>query len=552
MMGPTGRRAVRVSLLLSLDGSAAQWNRSAHRSVLSDGGGPASIILIDGDETVLLTAGHGPQPNDPSTPAAGSMGRVLDWEPHAAFTGRQVGSSSLLRTPPGLKTTDSSAQPGTKRGLVGGFCNHSKLFEPHARNWQYDYTPSLTMRDASWAQDPACREIAAEKTFEFVPMVASLNQLPGASSKLELVNSRHLLGMNEPSDGKNESAALAASRWKEYEALAATASPPLLLGTPAPGGLNLARGQRWLHDFFGNCTGCRVDIVAVHWYECDGSTDATAEKSAEGMMRFLAEVWAAFSKPIWLTEFNCGDGDPADNPYANQSAGNHLRFMKAALPKLEAAEHVARYSWFQAWQRNTPTHPGHNPGCSLTTTDGSALSELGEYYNSFQLKNDETAESVGLARAPPGGKCPVPVGNPAVHKGSTFSHPVAELNTFTNTTSYAECCARCGAAPKCYALTWVGNDSSTHPNTCWLRAQVGPFLAHPHPVSYSAIYPGRKPCAPPACTFPPPPPLPKPPPPPPPKPGGCVHLHGVCSRTVHCCAGLKCNGSGGQFRCRNK
>eukprot|EP01045_Picozoa_sp_COSAG04_P000667 COSAG04_NODE_17_length_40288_cov_9.152728_23_plen_1697_part_00 len=1244
-------------------------------------------------------------------------GWVRDWEPHAALTARQVGSSRLLRTP-GLKTTDGGAQPGTKRGLVGGFCNHTRLFEPHARNWQYDYTPSLAMRDASWAHDPACREIAAEKTFEFVPMVASLSQLAGASSKLELVNSRHLLGMNEPSDGKNESAALAASRWNEYEALAATASPPLLLGTPAPGGLNLARGQRWLHDFFGNCTGCRVDIVAVHWYECDGSTDATAEKSAEGMMRFLAEVWAAFSKPIWLTEFNCGDGDPADNPYANQSAVNHLRFMKAALPKLEAAEHVARYSWFQAWQRNTPAHPGHNPGCSLTTTDGSGLSELGEYYNSFQLKNDDgsvagqgvqvsvhnntvlggspvsvavssnvsfhspgadssaeilgtltfptngswgfscgmgpgkwdeaymwlddhlvcqngpygpdtsggradnplTVRAVGQSMVlrlhlftfgaakgsslqvkwtPPGakaavpipssalqpqlspaaqklhalrkelrrgwgnwvdyeptalvllpdsvvlttdlvhaakcpgcttvsqpslfaadhsyaqqfissagtnisvefsasnrdlvalvsvvsvanaatsptihvagrfafqqskwaphdrvtvepanpgeatmafaragdldrtqvsvqasngallnssstgvsvtataglqvaistsdgatvtevaaqiqkarkaelakygtgdladaqalvqaavmytliqtpveagpfststrtgpqqeadfqyylfgseellggfmhamsnrslayssvvqavrsrtsagfvpsfswggfknfvsgsppwggkvllelfrrfgdewivellfpdllawhdwswtyrrlpsglatcgaggfpewppcgdmaaaqfesgmsgspmydtdffnkslclmelsdvgmsslvaaeaanlaalatvlnrsddaarlsahadtmrgfitkqlwdtdrgvfanrhsngsfeasltptsflpllagaatddqattlikrwlmstdgfcivtgwpaittnscfwglpsvaasdpaysnatwrgaisgtlaqltwwglqaydhlpiartarsalakqmtamalhqwrtglrvcqgvapsrddsggascvgntpdhtgalaamvglleaglfpnksvevaegnrGKCPVPVGNPAVHKGSTFSHPVAELNTFTNIMSYAECCARCGAAPKCYALTWVGNDSSTHPNTCWLRAQVGPLLAHPHPVSYSAIYPGRKPCAPPACTFPPPPPLPKPPPPPPPKPGGCVHLHGVCSRTVHCCAGLKCNGSGGQFRCRNK
>lgn len=274
---------------------------------------------------------------------------------------------------------------GTKRGLVGGLCNHTELFEPHARNWQYNYLPSLSSRDAAWKIDPACREIAAEKSFEFVPMVSSLSQLPGAGSKLELINSRHLLGMNEPSDAKNESAALAASQWRQYEALAATASPPLLLGTPAPGGLNLARGQRWLEDFFSNCTACRVDFVAVHWYECDGSTEASAEKSAESMMSFLAAVWASFSKPIWLTEFNCGDGDPADNPLANQTKENHLRFMKAALPKLEAAEHVTRYSWFQMWQRNTPEHPGHNPGCSLTNTDGSTLSELGHYYSSYQL-----------------------------------------------------------------------------------------------------------------------------------------------------------------------
>ena len=158
----------------------------------------------------------------------------------------------------GLLATVGSHDAGTKRGLVGGFCNHTTLFEPHARNWQSNYRPSLTSGDAAWKLDPSCREIAAEESFEFVPMVASLRQLQGAGSKLELVNSRHLLGMNEPSDAKNESAALAASKWRQYEALAATASPPLLLGTPAPGGLNLARGQRWLADTWNVlCSRCR-------------------------------------------------------------------------------------------------------------------------------------------------------------------------------------------------------------------------------------------------------------------------------------------------------
>jgi hypothetical protein len=57
--------------------------------------------------------------------------------------------------------------------------------------------------------------------------------------------------------------------------------------------------------------------------------------------------------------------------------------MKAALPKLEAANHVARYSWFQTFQKNTPSHPGANPGCSLTSHDGTKLSALGEYYSTY-------------------------------------------------------------------------------------------------------------------------------------------------------------------------
>jgi hypothetical protein len=60
-----------------------------------------------------------------------------------------------------------------------------------------------------------------------------------------------------------------------------------------------------------------------------------------------------------------------------------MLFVQAALPKLEAAPHVHRYSWFQTWQKNTPSHPGKNPGCSLTTTDGKELTILGEFYSNY-------------------------------------------------------------------------------------------------------------------------------------------------------------------------
>ena len=167
-----------------------------------------------------------------------------------------------------------------------------------------------------------------------MPMIYNLDALDGANNTIEHGSAR-LLGMNEPGEKKNESAADVAARWPEMEALADRFSPPLKLGTPAPGGLRLPHAVQWLHDFFGNCSSCRVDFVAVHWYMCNGRTDAAAQTSAENMMNWLEMVHTTFKREVWLTEFNCGDG-AAPQPLANQSAANHLRFMRAALPLLDA------------------------------------------------------------------------------------------------------------------------------------------------------------------------------------------------------------------------
>jgi len=286
--------------------------------------------------------------------------------------------------------------PGTKRGLIVRSCEHSMLFQARARRWQYNYGLGLTQfGHDEWLADRACQALRA--SFEFVPMVYSLGALASAKKLVAHQNhnmralSKHLLGMNEPRDGNaNQSALAVASRWKEVEGIADRFHPPLLLGTPAPGGLELEKGARWLHDFFKHCgalhgkRGCRVDFVAVHFYECDGRNAAAAEASASALDHFLDSTFRAFGRPIWLTEFNCGDG-AAPQPLANQSSQNHLRFLRAALPRLEAARHVHKYSWFQAAQRHTAMHPGANPGCSLINANGSALSELGQFYNSFEL-----------------------------------------------------------------------------------------------------------------------------------------------------------------------
>jgi hypothetical protein len=46
--------------------------------------------------------------------------------------------------------------------------------------------------------------------------------------------------------------------------------------------------------------GCRTDFIAVHFYECNGTTDATAEAAANDMMTFLDKAYTSFGKPLWL------------------------------------------------------------------------------------------------------------------------------------------------------------------------------------------------------------------------------------------------------------
>jgi len=277
-----------------------------------------------------------------------------------------------------------ASPPNVKRGLVARFCKHTRLFPPRARRWQYNHGATLEEFDATWRTDSACRSLHTSAEF-YVPMVYDLSALATARPP-NRTHTTSLLGMNEPSDHKNETGRAVAARWHEMEAIADRSSPALLLGSPSPGGLELKKGERWLHEFMAHCVGCRVDFLALHWYECDGSTEATAEASARAMMGWLSSVHQRFGRrPIWLTEFNCGDG-AAPQPLANQSADHHLRFMRMALPLLEAASFVHQYAWFQTWQRHTPMHPGHNPGCSLTSLDGSAKSALGRFYAAYDLK----------------------------------------------------------------------------------------------------------------------------------------------------------------------
>ena len=179
-------------------------------------------------------------------------------------------------------------------------------------------------------------------------------------------DSKFLMGFNEPNfaDQGNLTPQQAADDWPAVEALAKPLGIPLV----SPGvnfcspctTASITDPYTWLKDFFAACTGCQVDYIAVHWYNCDlPSLEAYLYGSS------TLEGFTQFGKPIWLTEFACGMNNPS---VADQQA-----YMAVAIPWLEASPHVYRYSWFSA----API-----PSSQLMNSDGS-LTSLGQYYVSL-------------------------------------------------------------------------------------------------------------------------------------------------------------------------
>jgi hypothetical protein len=184
--------------------------------------------------------------------------------------------------------------------------------------------------------------------------------------------SRYVLGFNEPNfkSQSNLTAMQAATDWPMVEAAAKATGAKIVspavnfcgssTNTSGCSDPAVTDPYTWLKDFFNDCTGCEVDAIAIHWYNCDlPSLKAYIEGNVDaggGLQGFVQ-----FGKPIWLTEFSCG----GSSTEAQQKA-----YMQAAVPYLEGNPHIQRYSWFSA---------GPIPNAELQNSDGT-LNDLGMTY----------------------------------------------------------------------------------------------------------------------------------------------------------------------------
>jgi hypothetical protein len=312
------------STLDATDGGPQRSASEAPRGAGEDGAGAKGADLMDG---AAIRDGESDGRDDGSGDAThGSPGIAEGGSGPTDGRGPETGAES------GGPHGDGGGVSPCKRGVAANATPSSAL------------APTPSSPGVSWWYNWSNQGAAPPAGIEFVPMIWGSGSLAGPIP----TGSSYLLGFNEPNfkSQSNLTPQQAAADWPRVEALAkATADIPIV--SPAvnfcgsasnPSGCSdpsVTDPYTYLKDFFAACTGCKVDAVAVHWYNCDlPSLQAYIEGNDGGLQGFTQ-----FGKPIWLTEFSC------DNSH---SVAQQKAYMQAAVPWLESNPHIVRYSWFSA------------------------------------------------------------------------------------------------------------------------------------------------------------------------------------------------------------
>lgn len=275
----------------------------------------------------------------------------------------------------GCRASKSPAQ--LRRGTGWGFGELDDMAALSELGWWYNW---------GRAANSAALEFGNSAGMEFVAMqwgpwgIDSLNASIQPSVKV-------LLGFNEPNhqEQSNMLPSRAAQLWPQLEAAADLHG--LRLGAPAAASCgghctdNVFSPFVWWDQFFGNCTlmygaqGCRVDLLATHWYGCD----------AGGLQRFL-DATQKYGLPVWVTELDCPNGlDGAE-------AREYLYLIKA-LQVLDSHPSVEAYAWYAPH-----THGGWiGPTASLLEADTPQLSHLGRAYLQYGIREDYVIDPAMLA-----------------------------------------------------------------------------------------------------------------------------------------------------------
>ena len=259
---------------------------------------------------------------------------------------------------------------------------------------------------ANWSPAP---EPGAANTYQalgvsFVPMAWGGTPTEAQLSQQIPAGSQFLLGFNEPNfiSQANKTPKQAAALWPVLQAVAKTRK--LQLGAPSvnysgnavsEGGVTFTDPVAYLDAFLAACAGCQIDFIPVHTYMCD----------VPALSAYI-DRFKKYNKPIWVTEFACGD-----KPRDQITPDVQLAYMTAAVRYLENEPAVARYAWFSG--RTTAV-----PNADLLAADGK-LTELGDLY--VELGGPAvvtTPDKVGGTSPPPPTSTTAPASAP-VASGTT-------------------------------------------------------------------------------------------------------------------------------------
>lgn len=162
-------------------------------------------------------------------------------------------------------------------------------------------------------------------SFQYVPTLQHDN-VDRFKSDISNTNPKYIIGFNEPDNPEDIEISTYAEMWnsvvpdlrsKGVQAI----SPSAIYGT-----------ESWLGKF--------LEQGAVFW---DFSNLHLYTKDIDELKNAVAELHAAYGKPVWVTEFAClhYEGDDRQDCSDDETA----QFMKEALDFLDNSDQVAAYAW---------------------------------------------------------------------------------------------------------------------------------------------------------------------------------------------------------------
>ena len=170
-----------------------------------------------------------------------------------------------------------------------------------------------------------------------------------------------ILGFNEPDHAEQSAMSVneAIALWPKLVASGARLGSP---ATTTPGTLG---EQSWLGRFMARAeaSDLRVDFVAVHYY--------SANKDVGAFETFLNKTYAAYGRPIWVTEWALVDWNRPDRFSADETA----TFFAEAVQMLDDLDFVERHAWFGLYDGMD----GLNINTHLIDRSG-ALTPVGQAY----------------------------------------------------------------------------------------------------------------------------------------------------------------------------
>lgn len=134
-----------------------------------------------------------------------------------------------------------------------------------------------------------------------------------------------------------------------------------LLGSPCVTNEGGSSGATWLQNFIGNCTGCQIDFVCMHWYS-NKWAGATYFKEQVQAIRGVAG-----GRPILVTEF----GLSVDDQWDTYTDSDLADFLQDVMAWMDDQDDIKGYAYFM-------DGPGY-----LMNSAGTSMSDIGVLYNNY-------------------------------------------------------------------------------------------------------------------------------------------------------------------------